>query len=697
MKSAFPATAMSGNEAPVPGVDQVSPPGEANFPAQLHEHLVRRVLAAAVAFLCAWVVVNRSIFSQVTQDSGDTATILLQVYNAKRFHELLGNYSRWHFHHPGPAFIYILALGDAIFRDLLHLVPAPANSAALTLLLLYTFLLFATIFLFQRESRSPWFLPGAVAATLWFIYVVDRTFPGSASGGIWMPYIIMPCFLLFVAACASLAIGNSRHLPLAILCGGLLIHGHVAQLLFVGVLLSVALLFWLVPPLRRAGLGPTLRLYRAPLLISFGIVLLFLFPVLLEAVLDHPSNLHNLNAYLRQHRGPQNSWPMSWKYVFSLVVFLPDPEVALLKPDTHLFAHAVGQGYVLAYWGAFLTLLAAAVATRVARSIQLSPFLRYMAFELALIVVLVGFWARKIAGGLFAFNAYFFFATFLLASFVLLAYLCDAWTPARESRWSVVVACLLPFLMLAAPPEFHALEGISDQARETEIKAIVPNIPNNGKRVFISWPDNDDWALATGIASWLQDHGRPFCVGFEWPFMFPQGEDCHDVSGLQELELVRPPYSCRGICRVIFEDDRIVASIDQFEAYALPFDLRTDSPGLLATDFYGIEGEHGPMWSKRYSTVQFLLSDQWNPTPTVRMIVRGMARAGDPVVIALNGHPVGTIDHAGWVAAEFKVPESYFRPGDGNRLSFTTDRAGPAGKDLRTLGFYLSGIQFFPE
>lgn len=663
-------------------------------PAGFHEHLRLRVAAAAAAFLCAWLIVNRSIFFQVTRDSGDTATILLQVYNAKRFHELLGNYSRWHFHHPGPGFIYILAFGDAIFRNLLQIVPAPWNSAALTLLVLYTCFLFATIFIFQRQSRSPWVLPATVLASLWFIYAVDRTFPGSASGGIWMPYIIMYCFLLFVAACASLAMGNGRHLPLVVLCGALLVHGHVAQLLFVGALSSAAVAAWLIPRVRQIGVSPAVKLYRSPLLISLGIALLFAFPILLEAIVHQPNNLQNISSYLREHRGAQNGWLTCVKYVCSFIAFIPDPEVVLTKPAAHLLSRAAARPYVLAYWGMFLALLAAAIATRIARQAKVPPFLRYIIFELILITALVVYWARKIAGGMFAFNAYFFFAVFLLASFALVAYLADAWIPGETGHWSWLVSCLLPFTMFAAPQQFLALQGVADQQREPEIRAIVAEIPAGNDRLFIAWSDYRDWPAATGIASWLEDRHRAFCVSADWAFMFAPGEDCQNLSGVEELEIVRPPNTCASPCRTLFQNDEFAVTLTPFVQHTLPFDLQTDGSGMLPTDFYGAEGRHGPMWSKRNSSVHFLLSEDWNPSPIVRVVVKGVVRPGDPVGIKLNDHPLGMITQAGWVSPEFQVPESVFHAGGDNTLSFTVDRAGPAGADPRTLGFQLWGIQF---
>src|SRR3984957_12374414 len=47
--------------------------------------------------------------------------------NARRFSLLVGNYSREHFNHPGPAFLYVQAWGESFFYDALHVVPTPWN------------------------------------------------------------------------------------------------------------------------------------------------------------------------------------------------------------------------------------------------------------------------------------------------------------------------------------------------------------------------------------------------------------------------------------------------------------------------------------------------------------------------------------------------------------------------------------------
>src|SRR5262245_2882922 len=96
------------------------------------------------------------------------------------FQELLGNYSRWQFHHPNPAFFYLLAAGEYVFRDWLGMVPAPLNAQLVTLVLVNAALLFGSIEIFARQFPGTLFRPLATAAAVWLISSVNHAQPGAA-------------------------------------------------------------------------------------------------------------------------------------------------------------------------------------------------------------------------------------------------------------------------------------------------------------------------------------------------------------------------------------------------------------------------------------------------------------------------------------------------------------------------------------
>jgi hypothetical protein len=61
-------------------------------------------LLAAVLFLAALLNNSEAIFRRHIYEADDYAANSLQVLKAKSFHETVGNYCRFGFHHPGPAF-----------------------------------------------------------------------------------------------------------------------------------------------------------------------------------------------------------------------------------------------------------------------------------------------------------------------------------------------------------------------------------------------------------------------------------------------------------------------------------------------------------------------------------------------------------------------------------------------------------------
>src|SRR5271165_5126166 len=88
-------------------------------------------LILTAAFVLLILVLNVQLFTKPIVEHSDFAANSLLVQQAKHFKLLTGHYSRWFFHHPGPAFLYLFALGEFLFHDVLHIVPAPYNGQLL--------------------------------------------------------------------------------------------------------------------------------------------------------------------------------------------------------------------------------------------------------------------------------------------------------------------------------------------------------------------------------------------------------------------------------------------------------------------------------------------------------------------------------------------------------------------------------------
>ena len=80
-----------------------------------------------VLFTAGLACVNWDAIRTVNHESSDFAANTLLVLDAKRLQLIHGHYSRVGFNHPGPALLYVLAFGELLFHDWLHLVRPAAG------------------------------------------------------------------------------------------------------------------------------------------------------------------------------------------------------------------------------------------------------------------------------------------------------------------------------------------------------------------------------------------------------------------------------------------------------------------------------------------------------------------------------------------------------------------------------------------
>ncbi|MGW4248058.1 hypothetical protein [Nocardia sp. NPDC004722] len=244
---------------------------------------MRVFVVAWFSFATALLVSSRDLFTRIVFEEGDTATVSIQVLAAKDFELLIGNYSRVGFHHPGPAFIYVQALGEWLFRDVLHVVPSPWNGQAIAILLLNAALLTLVL-----SVVHDWYPSWTVIAGLGGTILLFLTAYRDLASGIWFPYVYFAPFLVLLVAASSVAAGHTRHLWMVALAGGLLIHGH-AEFLFFVPLLGGATLYLL----RRRKLEVAKRDWW----LFAGIAAAFASTILLDAILHFPGELVKYVGY----------------------------------------------------------------------------------------------------------------------------------------------------------------------------------------------------------------------------------------------------------------------------------------------------------------------------------------------------------------------------------------------------------------
>ena len=641
------------------------------------------VVIGGAAFLVVLLAVNHAIFTVPIMEYSDFAVNGLQIEKAKHFRELLGNYSRWGFHHPGPGFFYIFAFGEGLFHDVLHLVPAEMNAHILTIILLNTAFLFGTIGILAKRCRSRLFTPAALSISLFFVYILNRTVPASAILSIWMPHVLLFCFLFFVTVCAAVAMGEVSKLPLLALSGLLLVHGHTAQPLFVGTLSILSLATVWFRQGRFVGLRPFLSANRTALAVSLALCVLFATPILLDVVVHKPNNIQNILEYSSHHKGLQNGLVLSLKYEASFLAFVPDTEVVLGPKSTHLASIGGSKPYVARYWCLGCLMIGLLVGVYARQRDRVPPFFKYVAMEILVVFLLFYVWTLKMAGPLFNFNGYFIYSMQLLALLAMAALILDG--------LQVTVRPLLAFALCAVIPAsmFTAKSGFKNTwTGDPETERLYASIPANVGPVHLTFPAQD-WLTIAGIADRMKHEHSPFCVDM-WASGLGQENICSTMDGLTNLVMTRVPRECKFPCRMLLKDDQVEFQLVPYPFLKLPFAIKPNNILTLNTNFYG--NDEAAVWSSHKSTVYFRLDRDFSDASHIHVTVLGTAMPGRPAQISLNGHPLGTIV-AGPSSSDFVVDRSVLLPGTENQLVIQVDNGAPVGGDPRSLGFYWAGMQ----
>ena len=171
---------------------------------------------AASLLLCALLVTARH--TPPVWSVADEAIIELYTMNATHGEQLLGGYSQFGWHHPGPLMFYALApfyLAGGQGAGAIHAGAVATNIVSLI----------AIAWIFSRRVRSGSSLsePVALAILLGIFLVRERGILASA----WNPHIAVFPFLALLILSASVAAGDFVILPLAALFASFVAQAHI--------------------------------------------------------------------------------------------------------------------------------------------------------------------------------------------------------------------------------------------------------------------------------------------------------------------------------------------------------------------------------------------------------------------------------------------------------------------------------------
>ena len=528
------------------------------FPPGLRRrYFLLSVLLVLALGACMVAVNSHYLFVAELYESGDTGANSMSVLRAKHFHELYGAYSRWGFHHPGPALFYTLAWGELLFRDWLHLVPTGYNAQVLAVLILELGFLCGGLCVVARWVRSAVFLPLAllIAVAHW-----TAVSPLISLLSCWPPFSLLMMFFALLVASASVAAGQGDDLVLLVLAGSFAVHCHVAQPLFVVPLFLIAYagLAWACR--RAAGAAravgasavasaPWRRFPRAHLFAGL-VAFCFLLPLGVDLAVHRDNNFSRILDHLRYGRSAPKPYLDSLYYFLQFAGYTPSnpPHAPIYHGGATWAALAAFLGRhveMSTFWGLALLAPLAALGVRgpsVADGLtetgatdrrRRRRFLKWLSVCWLVSVGLTLYWGHAQDGEMYYYNAWFNYAIwFALAVLgaVAAADLSETFLArtrrARACTFGAGLACYLG----AAAIFFTHLERFHDFVYDDEVSR---NISKSVREAIAARPDaprvkvlrvsGAGWPAGTGIGVLLDRLGYTPQVSTEWRTVF--GDD----------------------------------------------------------------------------------------------------------------------------------------------------------------------------
>lgn len=461
-------------------------------------------LALGIFIIVAAVMLAASlpVARLVTFEFTDYAANSLLALDAKSLSLLKGNYSRVGFNHPGPAFLYVMAIGEILFYDILGLVRYPFGGQILGVTLLNAGWITLIWLLLRRINNST---GAALVGLAAFIGVCALSNPGFLFG-IWMPFLYVCPFAVFTLAIARVATGRLDSLiPLAV-AWGFLFHGHAAFMIVTAVMLVLALAAHVGAAYRLGAEAwprllslETLREHQNKILIAAAIVAAALLPPLVETMLHFPGPFSQYFGYGDSRTS--NSLSASVRYVAE-------------------------------NWGgrrAFLTAMLSLCLILVIFRNDKQKASQHLGILIALVVATIAVLLYAIFGIDYLnqpYIIYFYMAAPALFTAAIGVTLYDL---IKRTRWrnGLAVFAVLTSVAFLALTERRAPE--SDVRIEAAYKALREFAPGPAiLELDQSQNWQDVWANTLGLLAYSKRQGAvPYCIGAHWDVSFSTELRCH--------------------------------------------------------------------------------------------------------------------------------------------------------------------------
>lgn len=474
---------------------------------------------AYLAILAMLLFIGRDhIFGPPLHEVGDLAANSLQVVRAKEFMEIHGNYSRFEFHHPGPALFYVYALGEIAFHDLLRITSAPHNAHLLAAAVVQSAFLaggIATVARFAAPNRGL-FIALAIGIALVHFGLADHP-----EFSVWPPNALVFPFAGFLLVAIGLATGWTGLLPVLIVYGGFLVHGHVAQPLFVVPLSVIAYGIGMYQASRarrhshERGVG-----HPRTHVLALAVLSIFLVPIVIDALRGPTSNLAVILETLVSPRSPEDVHSPV-QVAGYILAFLGYPTtLGELDFTVATLAEFVGSRWIV-FLGVFVGVGVSPIAGWLAldrtRRLAIKTPLLVMGVVLVTALCLTALWVAWTKGPLFQFNSLFIYGLVYAALLPAAVLACHRWPP----RLAQQATALLVVVIAAVAVQTRSPTLIGESPLGTDLAArttafATDSAPNEILLEF----EGEHWPVAASVALALERSHVSWYVHPNWRVIF---------------------------------------------------------------------------------------------------------------------------------------------------------------------------------
>jgi hypothetical protein len=477
----------------------------------------------------------------------DTAVIESYTLYASRAQLLVGPYSRYGWHHPGPLYFYLLAPVYTLAGR-----STPGLSAGALLINIASIILLAWVLV---RNAGGWLTVVVTASMALYVW---RLAPLLASP--WNPHVVVLPLAALAVVAAAVASGDIGLLPLGVGLASFVMQTHlgvVPTTLAVSAVLALAT--W------QAARDATPRRRRTVIAAAAVVAVLWAVP-LGEQVSAAPGNMTAIWRFFSSPtRGHQT--------IAATYAAWSDMVTGIARPD---FRVAGGSEFRRSRWRPARTVAGCEMAALTA--IALIARRRRRRFEAALASVLllalaIAFAAVTRIHDVIIDHEVFWISALgaLAAATIAAAVVSAAWrsdVPKRLAAWAAVCACAA-----AAYVGFGELSATTkrtfdpDPARRAAAvigDALERRVRSTGVRPLIQI-DQDEWPVASGALLHLQRSGLAFAVEDDWLAMFTE----HARSTGAETDLITITGPGRHSLLTSRQAGETIAAADPFYAVAL--------------------------------------------------------------------------------------------------------------------------------